>query len=171
LEAFAGLLIVGGSLLIFEGRSESFARYPTLSLDNVAGEYAFRFNDYAERLDIYGGSLLVPDVGGTLYYSNLRVYDLGGLTDRVIGRTLPDDRDSFYDYIFEDIRPTFVATHGGWSSLARFDDDSRFRRDYLPIREWLESDSIYSGDYVRRGAIDRNNIRILRNIIDEAPCC
>ena len=163
-SVLAGALLVSGSLLIFPQRSEAFARYPTLPIDDVAEEYGFRYNDYAERLGIEEGSLLVPDVGGTLYYSTLRVYDLGGLTDRVIARTLPNDYPNFYNYVFDEVKPTFIATHGAWAGLANFDSDYRFRRDYTPMREWVEVDGIYAGDYIRKDVIDSSNAEAFSQI-------
>lgn len=134
-----------------------------INFDYITHQYALRFNRYAEQLGVQNGSLLLPDMGGTLYYSNLRVHDLVGLTDRTIAKTRLVDQPAFYDYIFETLKPTFIHTHGPWAYQTQFDNDPRFRRDYLPIREAIDPDvlseyglRIYSGDYVRREVAEQN---------------
>ncbi len=145
---------------VYTPRSRAFAAAPTVDFDGVREWLADRFNYYAEVLEIEDGSLLVPDLGATLFYSKLRIYDLGMLCDKVIARTMGRDQAAFYDYIFEVAKPTFIHTHGTWSYQADLDGDPRFRRDYVPIMERLEwwqapgiSHRVHSGDYVRRDAI------------------
>ena len=62
-------------------------------------------------------SVLLPDLGGTLYNSGVRIYDLGMLGDKTIARTLRRDRPAFYDYIFEEAKPTFIHVHDTWTQL------------------------------------------------------
>ena len=133
---------------------------PMVPFTDIAEDYAFRFNHYAEALHIKNASLLIPDLGGTLYYSDLRIYDLAGLTDKTIARTLRDDKKAFYDYVFDTLKPTFIHTHKVWAYLSDFDNDPRFREDYVPIREsydeWIQTgyrEDKYSGDYIRKDAI------------------
>jgi hypothetical protein len=174
LSSLALIALICASAYMFAGRSEAFAQRPTVPFDSVARRFAFRFNDYANRLDIERASLLVPDVGGPLYYSHLKIYDLAGLTDRIVGRTLTQDRSRFYEYIFETVKPTFIHTHGTWTQRARFDDDERFRRDYIPIREDFDTgtqsgtnETRYSGDYVRRDVIHSHKVEVLAEIRDQ----
>ncbi len=160
--AYALLAVCWGiSLLQFGARSLHFARSPSVPFAEVA-HFAHRFNRYAQALGLEEASVLLPDVGGTLYYSRLRVYDLGGLTDRTVALTLLHRQDlaAFHDYVFDTLRPTFIHTHGLWAYLTRLDDDPRFRRDYAAIREeadpWIRKKfglEIYSGDYVRRESV------------------
>jgi hypothetical protein len=126
----------------------------------VAAHYGDRFNRYADMLNITNGSLMLPDVGGTLYYSKLRIYDQAMLCDRVIARTVRSDRPAFYDYVFGKAKPTFIHTHGGWATLADFGGDSRFLRDYMPMSgKWQyrvepgTGRKVYWGDFVRRDAV------------------
>ncbi|MFZ5980770.1 MAG: hypothetical protein ACOYVF_09080 [Candidatus Zixiibacteriota bacterium] len=141
-------------------RLETFYRGKLVAFERIAHLYPFKFNEYAEKLGIKEGSVLLPDVGATLYYSKLRVYDLVGLCDSTIARTVRKDKKRFYDYVFEDTKPTFIHTHGNWTLLAGFAGDPRFRRDYVPVREypdkWIKevaSKDMMSGDYVRRDAV------------------
>jgi hypothetical protein len=92
-----------------------------------------------------------------LYYSTLRFHDLAGLADRVIARTIGRDRHTFYDYVFDRIRPTFIAVpHPAHALRADFDGDRRFRRDYVPIYEFtvaLNGKVGWGGYYIRRDAL------------------
>jgi len=148
------------SLYVFVPRTERFARSPCVPFDRVARDVVQKFDAHAARLGIRNASLLVPDVGATLYYSRMKVYDLGGLCDREIARTLQKDPTAFYHYVFDRIKPTFIHTHGLWAWRANFDRDARFRRDYVAIQEaedkWMRTRrgvKVMSGDYVRRDAL------------------
>ncbi len=165
-------LILGLSILLFGTRSVDFARHPVLSFAQVTEEYGLRFNRYADALGLAQGSVLLPDVGGTLYYSRLRVYDLGGLTDRTIARTLFYDHDqaAFYDYVFETAQPTFIHTHTQWAYRADLAGDPRFGRDYAVIRQaadpWIRAQygrEVDAGDYVRKDAVG-DRLELLRSL-------
>lgn len=157
-----GLAAVGLSLALFAPRTVLFAAAPTVPFEEIVWRFGLRYNRFADLLGERQASILLPDVGGTLWTSRLRVYDLAGLTDSVIARTLDKDPDAFYDYIFEHAKPTFIHTHHYWTLKAGFDYDPRFARDYLPLFEFVEravvqraaGDRLRSGDFVRRDAIE-----------------
>lgn len=157
----AGLVAVGLSLTTFAGRSVLFAAAPTVPFTEVVEKFGLRYNNFAELLGLEQGSILVPDVGGTLWASRLRVYDLAGLADPVIARSLNKRPPVFYDYIFERVKPTFLHTHHYWTFQAALDKDPRFARDYLPlfhyvepaVRERAQGFPLRSGDFVRRDAV------------------
>lgn len=101
----------------------------------------------AQRFNTLGGqSILLPDIGGALLTSKLRVYDLAGLTDKTIARTLYNDKPRFREYVFGRLKPTYIKTHTVWTSYAQFDRDPRFARDYVRIAD---------GEYVRRDYLSR----------------
>lgn len=159
------LALLATSLDLYADRSRQYSAHPALSFGNVADRCGHRFNTYADRLGISEGSILLPDIGGTLYYSRLKVYDLAGLCDQTIARTLYHDRRAFHDYVFETLRPTFIHTHGPWSAAAAFYEDYRFERDYVPIHESIplaeaarqESFAGHTADYVRRDALNSDD--------------
>lgn len=158
----AGLAAVGLSLTFFAGRSILFAATPTVSFQEVVERFGLRYNRYADLLGLDQGSILLPDVGGTLWTSRLRVYDLVGLTDRTIARTLEKRPEAFYDYIFGEAKPTFIHLHHYWTLQAGLDRDPRFQRDYIPLFRYFEPAVIEraegfplsSGDFIRREAIE-----------------
>lgn len=143
-----GIAIVGSLQL---GRTLKFRRHPTVPLAMVR-IVAQRYNRCAELVGILDGSILLPDVGGMMLDSKLRVYDLGKLCDRTIARTLGKNQPAFYDYVFDLAKPTFIHVHGVWARLAHLDDDPRLRRDYLLIRSRNETGEPWR-DYVRRSAL------------------
>jgi len=154
------VIAVGLTRSVYGPRARAFAANPTVPLSGVREWLSDRFDGYAEALGIEHGSLLVPDLGATLFYSKLRVYDLGMLCDKTIAHTMGKDQPAFYHYIFEVAKPTFIHTHGSWSLRANLDGDPRFRRDYVPIvehpDEWASGQAereIWSGDYVRKDAV------------------
>jgi hypothetical protein len=156
----ASVLALGLSLALFAGRSILFAAAPTVPFQETIDRFGLPYNRYANLLGLEHASILLPDVGGTLWVSRLRVYDLVGLTDRRIARTLEKHQDKFYDYVFDDIKPTFIHTHHYWTLQAGFDFDPRFRRDYVPLFQYFEAAvreragvPLSSGDFVRRDAI------------------
>ena len=160
----AGVILIAVSLAatvtIQAPRLQRFYRGPVVAFDRIAEAFAFKFNRYADELDLEDASVMLPDIGATLYYSNLRVYDMVGLTDTLIAHALRNDKPLFYDYVFETVRPTFIHTHGNWTYASDLDADARFRRDYAVIEEhpdkWVKDVTgreMMSGDYVRRDAI------------------
>jgi hypothetical protein len=156
-----GLAAVGLSLVLFAPRTVLFAAAPTVPFEEVIWKFGLRFNRFADLLGLRQASILLPDVGGTLWISRLRVYDLAGLIDPVIARTLDKNPEAFYDYVFERAKPTFIHTHHYWTLKAGFDYDPRFARDYVPLFDFVEpavvqragGDPLRSGDFVRRDAI------------------
>ena len=174
LLTFAALVFVfTASAGTFGLRTVEFASQPPVDFTAIRTGYAERFDRYADLLGLRDASLLLPDLGATLYYSRLRIYDLAGLTDKTVARVLYRDQAALHEYIFETARPTFIHVHAGWSYLAGLDSDPRFRRDYVPIHEWVEpyvqerwNVEVYSGDYVRREALQGSD-SLLEALRDE----
>jgi hypothetical protein len=159
--ATAALLLLAMQAWAFLPQSRRLARTPFWPMSFVAREYAARYDSWADEFGIEDGSVLLRDVGGTLYYSRLRVYDFAGLCDRTIAKTFFHRVDiaRFHDYIFEEIRPTFVDLPRDFAERSRFEEDPRFRRDYMPIEkeEFVgaldDGVRVFSGRYVRRDAV------------------
>lgn len=154
------LWAAGTFFFFYQPRLAAFARVPTISLGEVASSFQ-RFEKYGQVLGLQRTiSVLTPDVGGPLYFSpQVRIYDLGGLVDSTIARTLEKDRPALWNYIYEK-QPDFLDLHGGWEYDARLDGDPRFRALYTPIFEYsnpvLSQKYGYSaaaGDFVRKELI------------------
>ena len=160
-RAMTGGLAVTAVVLVasagwFVDRSIAFSQEPTVPMSEVERYFGDRFEGYSRLLGVEDPSLLTLDIGGLLYESDLRVYDLVGLTDKTIARTLQDDPQGFHDYVLGELKPTFIHTHGIYAVYAELDNDPRFRKLYRPICEqidpWVEKVwrfYWYAGDYVR----------------------
>ncbi len=158
-------IIVGAILVALIGwqawrehtpRLNEYAKWPAVSFRRIASEYGTRYDEFARRLGIDSASVMLPDIGGPLYYSHLQVYDLAGLCNRSIAHTRGIDQQAFYSYVFDTARPTFIHTHGYFSYVSRLERDPRFARDYVGIADSLEEyggDSVIVGDWVRRNVI------------------
>ena len=164
LPALLIVVVLAGAGFHFTRRSARFAEYLPVPFATVRDNYAHRYDDYAAQLGVSQPSVLIPDLGATLYYSQVKVYDLGALADKTIARTLWRDRPALHDYIFETAQPTFIHIHDVWTYLARLDEDPRFRRDYAAIYEYPDpwamqrhGLTLYSGDYVRRDTLNAAN--------------
>lgn len=131
----AATAALGLSLLLFLPRSRAYAADPALSFYVVEKRIGQRYNRFADALALPECSFLGPDIGGALwtFHPHLRLYDLAGLTDRTVARTLKKDTDAFHDYVFDVARPTFILLHGPWAFPARMNLDPRFQRDYVPL--------------------------------------
>ena len=163
--AVAGFVAVlfATTCLVHAERSREFAENPVVPFRRVAAFSGTGYNRLASILGKPKASILTPDLGGTLYYSTLRVYDLAGLCDHVVALTLRTDHRAFLDYVFETARPTFIHAHASWAEWASFPDDPRLARDYVAISErwdgppeWrakVGAQLPWSADYVRRDAV------------------
>lgn len=158
-------------LVFFAPRSLTFAVNPTVPMMEIVERFAVRFEIYRQTFDLEEASVLLPDVGGMLYYSDLAVYDLAGLTNRTIAQTLGKkiNRPAFHDYVFEEAKPTFIHMHGFWTVHSKLGQDERLARDYVPVCEYLDTwatnaygSTYYSGDYVRREFVEARPLAISR---------
>jgi hypothetical protein len=154
------VLLLAESASIHAARTADFASNPTVPFERVR-EFARSYDELARVLGSGRSSLLTPDLGGMLFESQLRIYDLAGLCDRTIARSLMSDGVAFRDYVFETTRPTFIHVHASWADWARLHADPRFARDYLFLHETWErprgaetgTGEPWAGDYVRRDAL------------------
>ena len=170
LYKLAGLLLIvalwAHGVVTFSGRSLTYAERPDVSFARIQQQYTAPFNRYARALEQDGASVLTPDIGAMLYYSELVVHDLAGLTDKTIARTRGKNQRAFHDYVFETIKPTFIHTHASWAMHAMFQKDRRFQRDYRPICESFDAyvrDEfgllLQSGNYVRRAVVEGRSVK------------
>ncbi len=174
---------IGGSVALaialsgFWPRIWKFAANPPTQYRDVERSFGAKFNRYAELLRLREASVLLPDVGATLFVSKLTVIDSAGLCEPEIIQTLKKGthywfsvHPEFYDLVFEKLRPTFVSTHHFWTYVAAFDADPRFRRDYVAINAYEDAYvmsvfgvKLRSGDFVRRDALaNYGDIELLR---------
>jgi hypothetical protein len=137
--------VVGSSAVMFP-RMATFIPGPTVGECRIVERYGRLFNFYADELHLGRETLALPDIGGTLLVSRLRVLDLAGLTEPTIARYLGvGDAKGLADYVFETQRPALMNLHGSWTAPLR--SDPRLKRDYVRLAS--------EGDWVRRDIAER----------------
>ena len=160
------LLTTVVTMNVWVQRSNAFVRRPTVSICAIARNTGYTFNTYADRLAIGEGSLLAVDGGGTALSSRLRFVDLSGLTDtRIADYWAHRDMAGLRDYVFGDVRPTFIRIWFGWDGIAptKILEDERLGRDYVLI--WSPPQG--GGNWVRRDAV--HDETALGNLQQAAP--
>ncbi|MFC5300275.1 hypothetical protein [Azospira restricta] len=160
LPASVVLVFLSGASGNFVFRIDRFLAAPTVPIEDVAKNYADRFNAYAEFLGLEEASLGAPDIGGALMYSRLRIVDLAGLCDRRIGRLIHRDKTALRRYLLEEARPTFIHVHGPWAIAFDLYADPGFSEQYMIIDEEAGPSvsgvrQIRAGSYVRKDALSQ----------------
>jgi hypothetical protein len=174
LVAFAGALVVF-CIPDFALRAAQFATSPPIDLFYVRRAFAERFDRYAAALEVRGGSVLLPDVGGMLLWSHLRVYDLAGLCDASIATLRTgEDKARLREVIFGEMRPTFIHAYSKYSRAVEFERDPRLTSDYESIYAYGDDEdpargSSLSAILVRRDAIRSDRAREVLEALRAEP--
>jgi hypothetical protein len=99
------------------------------------------YREFGEKLRL-GRRLLMADVdvGGMMFPPGLEVVDMGGLTDRQIGRWWRRRPAAIVDYLFGERRPDTIHLHGSWLSARPVQALSPFAADYREMGSWFQHD-------------------------------
>ena len=89
------------------------------------------FEEIAAKLKISGGTLLDVDAGGTAFGSNLRVYDMAGLTVRSLAHSKKSPKE--VQNFIKNLRPHFIYSTGFWSKIFGLSKWSWLGKNYVPI--------------------------------------
>ncbi len=129
-------------------RSPQVLEHPLVPLAKVK-DRALYFRKLAEEADVVSYATYADvDLGGTSYFSGLRMIDLGGLADPVIGRARYDHK-RIRQYVFEVRRPAFIHVHGVWLGRLGLLDGPEIERDYLLLDYYVDSEG-RNYNFVRR---------------------
>jgi len=131
----------------FAVRSQVFAAHPAAPLESVA-QSSYRYDALADGLKLDHPSILLPDLGGALLLSRMRVVDLAGLCDRQFGRMRFEHREPevLAEHILRNVKPDLVHIRGYWAIRSGLLKSEEFARTYL---------SLGDGDFVRRTSLPR----------------
>ncbi|MGH4032826.1 hypothetical protein ACQB60_28270 [Actinomycetota bacterium Odt1-20B] len=155
-RALTATAVCGALLLAWGGQREQaaeFRAHPTLPMCVVADRYGPVFNEYADRLALKHPTYLINNLGGTLLTSDLKVYDLAGLTEPTIADAFAaHDMPGLRRYVFRTLRPTLVHAHGYWASYPGLTPKRMTAEGYLPLYE-EKSAKGDGGDWVRADAV------------------
>lgn len=142
------------SAVSFADQTERFRVAPTFPACAVADRYGRVFNSYADIVGARQASLLMADLGGSSMTSRLHLVDLGGLADSKIADYIHADNSAgLRDYIFDEVKPTFITLHIYDNSVHSIAADQRLSRDYVQIFASLAPDGSPGGDWARRDAV------------------
>ncbi|MEU7582711.1 hypothetical protein AB0B50_34605 [Streptomyces sp. NPDC041068] len=162
-RAAVALALSGTLLLSWSAQRERAAEFraePTLPMCLVVNRDGVVFNEYADRLGIRDASVLLPSLGGTLLTSDLKVYDLAGLTEpRIADALAAGDAEALRTYAFDELRPTFVHAIGVWARKSGMKAPRLTAEGYLPLYRTADG----GGDWVRADAVEHpERLRQLR---------
>ncbi len=85
-----------------------------------------------ERLHIDRITVLDVDMGAHMWFSGWRIMDIAGLVDIRMGHH-NYQKDFMREYIFQEMKPDFVHSHGGWSRKTKINNFPEFKREYIEI--------------------------------------
>ncbi|RVU24525.1 hypothetical protein EOT10_16120 [Streptomyces antnestii] len=144
--------LAGALVLSQAGQADqeaSFASHPTLSMCFVAERYGRFFNTYAERLGLRHATVALPDLGGTLLTTRLRVLDLAGLTDRPVADAYAaGDMRALRDHVLRAERPELLHVHAAWVTKPGLTAARLADAGYVPLYRQQNG-----GDFVRADAV------------------
>lgn len=163
-----GCSLAGALLLSVTGQAAQdrrFVQRPTLSMCFVAERYGDTFNAYARHLGLRDATVALPDLGGTLLTSRLRVVDVAGLTDRrVADAYAAGDTAALRDYVLNEVRPELLHVHAAWTAKSGLTVPRLAAAGYVPL--YREGSG---GDFVRADAVrDPARITALRERVRPA---
>jgi hypothetical protein len=137
----------------FAQSSDQFRKYPTIPMCYIADRLGRVFNHYADLIGAQKATLFLPDLGGSSMTSKLTLVDMAGLTDkRAADYHKDEDMAGLRDYLFNEVKPTFIHSRGPWSGGTGIPSDPRITRDYYPIYMYPQP-GLPNGDYVRKDAV------------------
>ncbi|NIH77548.1 hypothetical protein [Amycolatopsis viridis] len=153
-----GAAVPSAPALADSGRG--FASGPVVPLCQIVQRDGRVFNGYADTIGLREGSVLLPDIGGTALTSRLRVVDSVGLADSHIADLVSaGDFAGFRDYVFDELKPTFIQSHVPWSGLTGLTRDARLSGEYAAV---VLDRTGQNGDWVRLDALDGDDLVRLR---------
>ncbi len=85
-----------------------------------------------ERLHIDQVTLLDVDMGAHMWFSGWRIMDVAGLVDVRMGHH-NYQKEFMREYVFQEGKPDFIHSHGGWSRKTKINNFPEFKREYLEI--------------------------------------
>jgi hypothetical protein len=152
----AAAMVASLTLSGFVAGAREFQRNPSAGLCDIAQNTGYLFNGYADILGVRTGSLLSVDGGGTSLTGRLKFVDLSGLTERrIAGFWQRNDMAGLRNYIFDEVKPTFIKIFSGWAQRDPLDliGDPRLDRDYVMLLSgppgggrWVRRDSVRDAD-------------------------
>jgi len=77
-------------------------------------------------------TLLDVDMGAHMWFSGWRIMDVAGLVDVRMGHH-NYQKEFMREYVFQEEKPEFIHSHGGWSRKTKINNFPEFKREYLEV--------------------------------------
>jgi len=155
LAACAATLVSGVTLA---SQARAFRANPTAPLCLVVQNTGYNVAGYARIVDTPHATVLAPDIGGAALSSRVEIVDLAGLASaRIAGYWRTANWQGLRDYVFDEVRPTFIKSHDGWSTTTGLTADPRLAAAYAEI-----GSTAGTTDWVRRDALRETTLSALR---------
>ena len=141
----AGAAVISGAQWI--ASSATFQASPTAPLCLIVVNSGREFNGYVDILGLKNPTLFAPEIGGDALTGRSLLTDGAGLAEPTIARFWAvKDWAAVRDHVLDDVRPSFIKSHGQFRTQMAFDADPRFVADYVLIGETPNQ----GGNWVRR---------------------
>ena len=103
-----------------------------------------------ERLHIDFVTLLDVDMGAHMWFSGWRIMDIAGLVDIRMGHH-NYQKEFIREYVFQEEKPAFIHSHGGWSRKTKINNFPEFKRGWLEVPGYPAGrKAFHMGNYVAR---------------------
>lgn len=130
--------------------ARSYRADPVAPMCLIAQNTGREFNGYVEILGLTAPTLFAPEIGGGALTGTALLTDGAGLAEpRVASLWADKDWAGVRDYVLNEVRPSFLRSHGEFRTQMGFDADPRFLADYLLIGPTPNA----GGNWVRRDLV------------------
>jgi hypothetical protein len=144
----AGAAVISGTQWV--AAAATFRAAPTAPLCLIVVNSGREFNGYVDILGLRNPTLFAPEIGGDALTGTSLLTDGAGLAEPTIARFwAAKDWAGVRDYVLDDVRPSFIKSHGEFRTQMAFDNDPRFIRDYVLIGDTPNK----GGNWVRRDLV------------------
>jgi hypothetical protein len=157
-RAVVGVVAVAAATISLSGWStaaQTFRAAPTAPMCLIVQNTGREFNGYLDVLGLRSATLFAPEIGGAALTGRALLVDGAGLAEPRIARYWASkDIAGLRDYVFDEVRPTFIRAHGEFRPFMGFDSDPRFLADYAYIGPTPNN----GGNWVRRDVVTDDGV-------------
>ncbi|GEL24098.1 hypothetical protein PSU4_30520 [Pseudonocardia sulfidoxydans NBRC 16205] len=132
------------------GSAQTFRDAPTAPMCLIVVNTGWEFNGYADILGLQKSTFFAPEIGGGALAGRSLLIDGAGLAEPTIAAFWAEKNwAAVRDYVFDEVKPSFIRSHGEFRTQMAFDADPRFQADYLLIGPSPNG----GGNWVRRDLV------------------
>jgi hypothetical protein len=155
-------LTIAACLLIslnFIPKTLAFYQQPAIPYSYVATQYGKFYNDFLDEnnFNAQNKSILLPDMGATLFHAKYQAIDLAGLCHKGIAKKAAKGAEELSDYICHELKPDIIHIHGVFIAYSGLIENPCLMDNYSTLFDanvnW-EEDYVYrTADFIRNDLI------------------